>query len=311
MILTVTLNTSIDKAYYLEQNAEVGSVMRVSQVIDGAGGKGINASRAIATCKEDVLATGFVGGHTGKLFCDLLEKDGIRQDFTHVSAETRSCINILEPNQRSTEFLEPGREVNSDEIECFYQHFDELAQDADVVSISGSVPKGCSSDTYQKLIHSVKNHGIPVILDTSGELLTQSLTAAPDMIKPNTDEIEAILGEAPKTYNEIIRAARSVRERFGIAEVVVSLGAQGALMACADGVFSAHPPKITVVNPVGSGDTMVGAFAVAYKRQLRSSERLAFGIACATANCLTPKTGNFDLSVAEELLSSVKVSKIG
>ena len=65
MICTVTLNTSIDKAYRLASPLVDGAVQRVATCIDNAGGKGLNAARAVATCGEDVIATGFVGGHTG------------------------------------------------------------------------------------------------------------------------------------------------------------------------------------------------------------------------------------------------------
>ena len=113
MISTVTLNTSIDKAYQLACPLVDGTVMRVQTCIDNAGGKGLNAARAVATCGEKIVATGFVGGNNGRLLCELLDADGIEHDFVHVAAETRCCVNVLEPNGRSTEFLEPGRAVSA------------------------------------------------------------------------------------------------------------------------------------------------------------------------------------------------------
>ena len=109
MILTVTLNTSIDKAYRISSTLERGTVMRVAECIDNAGGKGLNASRSVATCGEKVLSTGFVGGNNGRLLCELLDRDKIPHDFVKVATETRCCVNVLEPDGLSTEFLEPGR----------------------------------------------------------------------------------------------------------------------------------------------------------------------------------------------------------
>lgn len=310
MIATVTLNASIDKAYQLACPLVDGTVMRVETCIDNAGGKGMNAARAVATCGEDVLATGFVGGNNGRLLCELLDADGIAHDFVHVAAETRCCVNVLEPDGRSTEFLEPGRPVSEAEVAAMREKIAEVAARADVVTFNGSAPAGAGEDIYRTLVEVVRAAGKPAILDTSGKLLVGSLAARPTMIKPNTDEICAILGKKPESIDEIVAAAREVHERHGIEKVVVSLGGDGSVMACSEGVFRGRAPKIDVVNPVGSGDTMVGAFAVAMARGMSVEEQLAYAMSCASANCLTASTGHFDMAVADELRSGTSVERV-
>ncbi len=310
MIVSVTLNASIDKAYQLACPLVDGTVMRVETCIDNAGGKGMNAARAVATCGEDVLATGFVGGNNGRLLCELLDADGIAHDFVHVAAETRCCVNVLEPNGRSTEFLEPGRPVSEADVAAMREKIAEVAARADVVTFNGSAPAGAGEDIYRTLVEVVRAAGKPAILDTSGKLLVGSLAARPTMIKPNTDEICAILGKKPESIDEIVAAAREVHERHGIEKVVVSLGGDGSVMACSEGVFRGRAPKIDVVNPVGSGDTMVGAFAVAMARGMSVEEQLAYAMSCASANCLTASTGHFDMAVAEELRSGTSVERV-
>lgn len=310
MISTVTLNTSIDKAYQLGCPLVDGTVMRVETCIDNAGGKGLNAARAVATCGEQVLATGFVGGNNGRLLCELLDADGIEHDFVHIESETRCCVNVLEPNGRSTEFLEPGRPVGSEEVARMLEKVTEIAARADVVTFNGSVPAGAGMDIYRELVSVVRAAGKPAILDTSGTLLVNSLEARPTMIKPNTDEIQAILGRKPESIDEIIAAAREVHEKCGIEKVVVSLGGEGSVMACEEGVFRGRAPKIDVVNPVGSGDTMVGAFAVAIARGMSVEEQLAYAMSCASANCLSASTGHFDMAVADELRASTSVERV-
>ena len=310
MISTGTLNTSIDKAYQLGCPLVDGTGMRVETCIDTAGGKGLNAARAVATCGEQVLATGFVGGNNGRLLCELLDADGIEHDFVHIESETRCCVNVLEPNGRSTEFLEPGRPVGSEEVARMREKVTEIAARADVVTFNGSVPAGAGMDIYRELVSVVRAAGKPAILDTSGTLLVNSLEARPTMIKPNTDEIQAILGRKPESIDEIIAAAREVHEKCGIEKVVVSLGGEGSVMACEEGVFRGRAPKIDVVNPVGSGDTMVGAFAVAIARGMSVEEQLAYAMSCASANCLSASTGHFDMAVADELRASTSVERV-
>ena len=310
MISTVTLNASIDKAYQLACPLVDGTVMRVETCIDNAGGKGLNAARAAATCGEQVIATGFVGGNNGRLLCELLDADGIEHDFVHVESETRCCVNVLESNGRSTEFLEPGRPVGSEEVARMCEKIAEVAERADVVTFNGSVPAGAGMNIYRELVSVVRAAGKPAILDTSGTLLVNSLEARPTMIKPNTDEIQAILGRKPESIDEIVAAAREVHEKCGIERVVVSLGGDGSVMACEEGVFRGRAPKIDVVNPVGSGDTMVGAFAVAIARGMSVEEQLAYAMSCASANCLSASTGHFDMEVANELRSRTSVERV-
>ena len=93
MILTVTLNASIDKLYLVEKLAPY-SVSRVQEVVNTAGGKGLNVSRVAALAGGHVTAMGFVGGYNGQLFQSLITTPGITPAFTQVQGETRCCINV-------------------------------------------------------------------------------------------------------------------------------------------------------------------------------------------------------------------------
>lgn len=310
MICTVTLNTSIDKAYRMAAPVRVGEVQRVSEVIDRAGGKGLNAARAVKTCGEEVLATGFVGGHNGALLCELLDADGVPHDFCEIVGETRCCINALDPTGESTEFLEPGCPVTAADLDAVVGRVAELAAKADVVTINGSAPAGAPVTVYARLIEAIKATGAPVLLDTSGDLLVEGVKARPTMVKPNTDEIAAVLGHPVGGRDEVLAAARELHDR-GVEKVVVSLGGAGSVMASDAGTFVGQAPAIDVVNPVGSGDTLVGAFAVAMARAVGDPKALAYAMACASANCLSAETGAFDPAVADELLGQTVVERVG
>lgn len=309
MIVTVTLNASIDKAYYLNSPVIDGTVHRVSVVDNSAGGKGLNASRAITTLNYPVCATGFVGGNNGRYLVELAHKDGITSDFIYTEQETRSCINILEPSGQSTEFLEPGQPVLTKDFLAFKAKLAKLAKNAEVVTFNGSIPKGISAANYKELIEETMASGVSCIVDASGSLLTSCVDVLPTMIKPNTDEIGQLLGRKVSSEDEIIKAAQELYKR-GIKIVVISLGAQGALMVSDEGTFRATPPKIEVINPVGAGDTLVGAFAVALAQKKPISECLVFALSCATASCLSAGTGRFDQGVAAKIQKQVSIKKI-
>lgn len=309
MITTVTLNASIDKAYYMEGSIKNGTVMRVKAVHNSAGGKGLNVARAVHLCGEDVLATGLVGGYNGKYLEALLDKDGVSHDFVHIQGETRSCINILDEAYGSTEYLEPGCAVTEQEIQQFFSQFPEIIKDSSVVTMSGSVPAGMEKDIYRALTEMIKKAGKQVILDTSGELLRLGIEGCPTVVKPNQDELEMLFNTKISGREDVMARAREIHEK-GIPYVVISLGGDGALMACREGVFQAVPPQIEVVNTVGCGDSMVGAMAVALHRSWEPEKMLRYAVAVASANALSPNTGDFDPAASERLFEQVKCEKV-
>lgn len=306
MITTVTLNASIDKAYYMKKAIENGTVMRVSAVRNTAGGKGLNVARNIKLCGEQVLATGLVGGYNGKYLEFLLKRDEINYQFKHIQGETRSCINILDPEYSSTEYLEPGCEVSKEEEEAFLAYFPQIIRESDVVTISGSIPKGMSKDIYKRMIGQIKAAGKKVILDTSGELLECGIEAKPTMVKPNQDEIELLFQTKIESREQVIHYAEELHKK-GIPYVVISLGGDGALLVCEKGIFQGKPPKVEVENTVGCGDSMVGAFAVALQRNYEPEEALRYAVSVATANAMSPNTGDFDPKNSEEIRGKIEI----
>lgn len=306
MIVTVTLNASIDKAYFMKEKVENGTVMRVAATRNSAGGKGLNVARVAKLCGETVKATGMVGGFNGAYLEHLLDQDGIDHEFEHVKGETRSCINILDDTYGSTEYLEPGCEISPEEEQEFLKRFPEIVKDSKVVTISGSVPRGASRDIYSRMISMLKDKGKQVILDTSGKLLEDGIKAKPTMIKPNRDEIEMLFHTKIESREEVIPYAKKLHEQ-GIPYVVISLGKDGALLVCDRGVFRGIPPKVEAANTVGCGDSMVGAFAVALQRNYEPEEALRYAVAVSAANAASPNTGSFDPEVSRKLLEQVKI----
>lgn len=309
MILSVSLNASVDKLYLLDRLSP-HEVMRVDEVCNTAGGKGMNVARVAALAGERVVATGFVGGHNGELFESLICEENIEKHFTHVSSETRCCVNVRDrETNRSTEFLEPGSPVTGEEVAAFLSGFDSFLPGADVVTISGSMPKGAPADFYAVLIRRARAAGIPVFLDSSGEALKNALAAKPSMIKPNEDEIRQLLNVDIGSRRDLIRAAKTLRGA-GIDTVAVSLGRDGVLVACGEGVFRGVTPDIPVVNTVGCGDSMLAGFAIGRARRAPAAEAIRYAVAISTANALTPATGFFRREDLDRFLGEVRVERL-
>lgn len=309
MILTVTLNAAIDKRYVVEGYQE-GQVNRVKECSYVPGGKGLNVSKPASIYGAEVVATGFVGGHAGNYIEDSLKPFGIKSEFYHVEAESRSCINIWdEVNHVQTEFLEPGFTLTEKDFDGFEQKFRTLVKGAKIVAMSGSVPKGLDGTAYQRLVRIVKEAGKPVILDTSGQLLEMGIQAAPTLIKPNIDEIRMLTGKTCDDINDIIEAAKEIH-RNGVEIVAVSLGADGSLVVGEEGTFRAEVPKIDAVNTVGCGDAMIAGVAIGIEEGLSLPEMLRKASAVSAAAAMREETGFFCMEDMEKLLPEIKITKL-
>nr|WP_027872264.1 1-phosphofructokinase [[Eubacterium] cellulosolvens] len=311
MILTVTANPAIDKRYIV-RNLLTGEVNRVQRVEMSAGGKGLNVARTAHIAGEEVLATGFLGGHAGEFVQETIKSEGVKEDFVWCQGETRSCINIWDEERKvQTEVLEPGFSVTSSNEDALIAKFEDRIEKAEVAAISGSLPAGCCPELYRKMLEIGEKAGKKVILDTSGEALREGIHYRPFMIKPNIDEIGQLVGRKlhPENREEIYAAADELHE-MGIPVVVISLGASGSLMSCQEGVFRAGVPKIEAVNTVGCGDSMIGGFTVGISRGMSLPECLKFASAVSTAAAMTERTGFFRMEDMEKIAGEIEIDKI-
>ena len=245
MILTVTMNPSVDTRYQLDELV-IDDVNRVTPE-KTAGGKGLNVARVLGQLGDDVVATGLLGGHMGAYMAELMDANGIKNDFVPIKGETRICLNILHAGNQ-TELLESGPTIAPEELDAFTAKFTELASKAAVVTISGSLPRGVEADYYAKITGIAENAGAKVLLDTSGASLEAALKSEvkPELVKPNLTEINGLLGTSFTTDDvDELRAALASDARFSdIPWVVVSMGAAGSVGFHNGRAFRAKTPDI-------------------------------------------------------------------
>ena len=240
MILTVTMNPSVDTRYQLDELI-IDDVNRVTPE-KTAGGKGLNVARVLGQLGDDVVATGLLGGHMGAYMAELMDANGINNDFVPIKGETRICLNILHAGNQ-TELLESGPTIAPEELDAFTAKFTELAGKADVVTISGSLPRGVEADYYAKITGIAENAGAKVLLDTSGASLEAALKSEvkPELVKPNLTEINGLLGTSFTTDDvDELRAALASDARFSAIP-----WAPPALWASITAVHSAPRPPIS------------------------------------------------------------------
>ena len=291
MIYTLTLNPAID--YVMRADSiSLGMTNRSRSEELYFGGKGINVSVILSELDEDTTALGFVGGFTGDFLEKGLNDIGIKTDFVRLSKGI-TRINVKLKSGEETEINAKGPMVTEDELASLMAKLDKV-KSGDTVVLAGSVPSSLPSDIYEKILAALDGRGARVAVDAEGELLLKSLKYRPFLIKPNNFELAQIEGRALESDADIERAARKLQD-MGAVNVLVSLGGDGAMLIDEHGeVHKAHAPKITPVNTVGAGDSMVAGFLSGAKEGYGYA--LGLGIASGSATAASA-----DLAKKEEI----------
>lgn len=310
MILTVTLNPSIDISYPLEALA-LDRVNRVEAVQKTAGGKGQKVTRVLAEAGQSVMATGFIGGKLGDFVIHQLQEQGISNQFFKIKGETRNCIAVLHEGMQ-TEILEAGPYIDMDEAEGFLNHMSIIAKQFDVLTFSGSLPKGLTAHYYQDLITMARAYGSKVVLDCSGALLKAVLASKdkPTVIKPNLEELEDLIGQPVTLDEERLISLLSQPLFEGIEWIIVSLGAQGAFAKHHNRFYRVTIPKIEVVNPVGSGDATVAGIAWALAEGDDDETLLKKANVLGMLNAQETRTGHVNMAHFDELFDRIQVEEV-
>ena len=310
MILTVTLNPSIDIAYQLPA-LHLDAVNRALETHKTPGGKGLNVTRVLKDSGDAVKSTGLLGGKTGEYLLDQLTLAGIPTAFYPIQDDTRNCIAILHEGKQ-TEILEAGPLVSAEEYRGFVKHFASLVKSSDAVVISGSPARGIPANCYARLTAIAKEANIPVILDCSGLPLKEALgpQGKPYAIKPNTDELRDLLGK------EIPKDPRVLKEVLldplfdGICWIIVSLGKDGCFARHNHNFYHVQIPKISVVSPVGSGDSTVAGIASGIVHRMCDEDLLRHANTLGMLNAQEKETGRVNMNNYQELFRQITVTKV-
>lgn len=254
-ILTLTLNPALDLTVRLAR-LEPGEVNRSETMLTHAAGKGVNVAQVLADLGHQVTVGGFLGEDNPQAFEALIARRGFVDAFIRVPGETRSNIKIAEHGGRVTDINAPGPQVTEQAQQALLNQLTLIAPGHDAVVVAGSLPRGVSPLWFQGLLEQLKNLGLKVALDTSGEALRVGLKASPWLIKPNTEELAEALDCPTDSVDQQAQAAERLHAE-GIEHVVISHGADGVNWFSPGTALHATPPQVSVASTVGAGDSLL------------------------------------------------------
>lgn len=305
-VLTLTLNPALDMTVSLRLLAP-GVVNKATAAELHAAGKGLNVAKVLHDLDQATVVSGFLGEDNHGLFKGFCERLNIDNQFLYLPGATRINVKISEQEGRVTDINLPGLPVPESQWHALQQRLTHLASQSSAVVLAGSLPPGLPTDAYALLINSLKSAGVPVILDTSGAAFSDALTAVPNLVKPNVDELEEWRGEPIRNDADLAAAAKQLMD-LGIEHVVISDGANGCYWFTQDLALKATPPKVQVLSTVGAGDSLVAGLTFGLVNGLHARDTLT--LACAVSAHAVEQVGvGFDqLDRIEELKTHVKIT---
>lgn len=320
MIYTVTVNPCLDEDKYFEQNELLAGTNRAVKSEKFPGGKGIDVSRAIHAAGSRSIATGFIGGHIGKLVQGLLAIEGIECDFVEIRAETRMNVICHMSSGKEIRINSAGPEISGEE----YHELLEKIRSFDRTSaglVCGSVCGGMEPiHSYDLILSAFKqrNENCLTFLDTGEKHTMAALDGVrpPDFIKPNIYEFHRLLrvkvnpqgiapeemdpvavGEEylirqyccahenlPTAWTTLVERLGEFARRYPLVHLLLSVSQLGALTLDKDTVIhSFYCGPVEEKTTVGAGDSFLGGFVTSYIERETHDIKAALRAGVATA----------------------------
>ncbi len=294
MIVTLTANPSLDRTVTLPSPLLVGEVQSADAAREDAGGKGINVARAIAAAGE--ACTAVLPLAADDPFDGVLHRAGLTLRRVPVRGHVRANLAITDPAGVTTKLNLPGADLSAAEVSALLDAVVAASAGARWLVLAGSLPPGVADDFYVRVTRAVRAaHGgaAPLVaVDAAGAALTTTVAdGAPDLIKPNDDELAELIGvdldgAAVAAIADMARAL--VPARVGAA--LVTIGSRGAVLVHPDGAWTATPPPIRVASTVGAGDSSLAGYVLAESRGSSPEERLRLAVRYGAAAASLPGT---------------------
>jgi 6-phosphofructokinase 2 len=248
------------------------------------------------------------GGYTGRALDELISREHLPAIPVKTQKETRENIIVLEmATNRQFRFTTPATSLSENEVQRILQHVEKLTE-LDFIVVSGSLPSDTPPLLFSQINEIAEGKKAKLIVDTSGDMLKNTVEQGVYLIKPNISELAHLAGKEFLSGDEIVYEAKQIIETKRCEIIVVSMGSAGAMLVTKDKEISIIPPAVEIKSTVGAGDSMVAGIVFALSKGENIETAVQYGVACGTAATLKNGTELCDKSDVEMLFEQVRLS---
>jgi 1-phosphofructokinase len=248
-----------------------------------------------------------VGEENGAEFCAALEEDGMNYRAFSVRGRIRENLTLHEAGAPETRISFGGFAADSTLLAAVEEALADRLAAGDILTLTGSLPAGLPMAEVKAFLRRAKEKGARLVIDSRSFTPADLVEARPFLIKPNEEEAAAYLGRPVRDFADALAVARPLQEA-GIANVIVSLGGAGALLASEDGIYTAVPPQVEVISTVGAGDSSIAGFLT--EVDASAAEALRAAVAFGTAACMQAGTRPPSQADIAHVRAAVSVERI-
>ncbi len=307
-IITITLNPAFDLHCYCDDFKPFSESL-CDIISCDSGGKGINISRALTANDVPNTALSILGEENAGAFLKALKKENINCKYITVSGRIRENITVHTFNKPETRISFSGFSINHKTIKQFEEILFKENFNNSIVVFTGRIPNGINKEVIIEMLSKVKNCGAKLVIDSKSFYRADLIDLKPFLIKPNEEEISAYTKLEVTDLESALFAAKEIRA-LGIENVIISLGALGAVLCCNDGDYIAIPPEIDVRSTVGAGDSMIAGFLSGISKGYDFEEALRLSVAYGSAACTTIGTNPPPKDIINSILEKTIAKKI-
>jgi ribokinase len=292
--VVVVGSTMVDLITYVPRVPHAGETMRADGFAQGFGGKGANQAVALALHGLRVAMVACVGDDLfGRETLANLTAFGVEVDHVPVVPGTVSgtAAILVEPSGQNRIALGMGANLALDPtlVHAAFDAFDgDEAGPPAVVVAQLETPQLATAAAFRR----ARELGATTVLNPGPAApLLAEVAATCDWVVPNESELAVLLGHDPDhDLGECLQAAPGLGAELEV-DLVVTLGAHGALVACrgADAVH-VRAPTVGAVDSTGAGDAFVGCFAAGLAGGVEPVRAVERAVAYASDSVTRPGT---------------------
>ena len=267
------------------------------------GGKGANQAVAAARIGGHVSMVGRVGGDAfAQDLLDNLAASGV--DHSHVTRDREAATGValitVDDDGENTIVVASGANMQLSPQDV------EAAEEAIAASKVLLLQLESPLETVMHAAQVAQAHGVTVVLNPApARQLPVELFSLVDVLVPNESETALLTGLLVNSLGAIESAAGALLDK-GIGTVILTLGAQGALLADAKGFNLVPAFKVDPVDTTAAGDAFMGAFGVALAEAKPAAEAVRWGNA-AGALAATKLGAQTSLPYREEVETLLEI----
>jgi ribokinase len=240
----------------------------------GPGGKGANQAVAAVRLGADVTMVVKLGKDIfGDLAAQNLAREAIHCDYVLRTDATHTGVAFIIVDDTGENMIIVAAGANDQLTPADVDLARKAIETADLVLLQLEVP----IETVEYATRLAHEAGVKVLLNPApGRLLNADLLRRVDVLTPNETEASLITGMSVSSLSEADAAGKHLIAE-GVGAVVVTMGANGALVVTPDGAQHVPGRQVDVVDTTGAGDAFSGSLAVALSegKQLVEAARFA------------------------------------